>query len=364
MKLIKNEFKSIIDFHLQRIANALLLNASFINNLGLLNGKMGIAIFFYHYSGYTGKENYKNFAKELINEVFQEINIETPIDFANGLTGIGWSIEYLNKKGLVSEEKYPTLAEIDKTIYFNSLKTPLILVNKEDLCSYGLYYLSRLNEHKNENSLNILVKKQLLIYLHDDCEKMMTQDELFGFEVPILTTNQLNSLVFFLCKIQELQLFPIKITKLESFLPHYIKLKVEKSDSIIENFTLKKLLENLCSNITNKELINDYKNIIGSLEEKLKFNFQYNESLIKELNILAWYSLLYPIEYNHYSNFKALIENAFNEINNEKNWDRVIDKLYYGNIGLDNGIAGQGLSLLNYSLLKNNGSRKSNIGLL
>jgi len=46
--------KSRIDERLKRIANVLLINASFIDNPGLLNGKMGIAIFFYQYSRYTG----------------------------------------------------------------------------------------------------------------------------------------------------------------------------------------------------------------------------------------------------------------------------------------------------------------------
>ena len=32
----------------QRIANFFLSNASLINDLGLLNGKVGVAIYFYH----------------------------------------------------------------------------------------------------------------------------------------------------------------------------------------------------------------------------------------------------------------------------------------------------------------------------
>ena len=44
------ELKEQINNRLQRIANVLLLNAGFIDNLCLLNGKMGIAIFFYQYS--------------------------------------------------------------------------------------------------------------------------------------------------------------------------------------------------------------------------------------------------------------------------------------------------------------------------
>ena len=110
------ELKQRIDSHLQRIANVLLLNASFIDNLGLLNGKMGIAIFFYHYARYTDNKVYSNYAGELIDEIYEEINKNTPIDFANGLTGIGWGIEYLVKNGFVEADTDVALSEMDAGI--------------------------------------------------------------------------------------------------------------------------------------------------------------------------------------------------------------------------------------------------------
>jgi len=83
-----------INDRLQRIANVLLLNASFIDNIGLLNGKMGIAIFFNLYGRYSNKVHI-DYAGELIDELYEEININTSVDFANGLTGIGWGIQYV-----------------------------------------------------------------------------------------------------------------------------------------------------------------------------------------------------------------------------------------------------------------------------
>lgn len=113
--------KSKVDSCLQRIANVLLLNASFINNLGLLNGKMGIAIFFYQYARYTGSKMFGDYAGELIDEIYEEINTNTPVDFANGLTGIGWGIEYLVKNGFVAADTDEALAEVDNTVYRSSL---------------------------------------------------------------------------------------------------------------------------------------------------------------------------------------------------------------------------------------------------
>lgn len=96
--------KSRVDSRLRRSANVLLLNASFIDNLGLLNGKMGIAIFFYHFARYTGSKIFEEYASELLDEIYEEINTNTPVDFANGLTGVGWGIEYLVKNGFVEAD--------------------------------------------------------------------------------------------------------------------------------------------------------------------------------------------------------------------------------------------------------------------
>ncbi len=111
--------EKIID-RLRRIANVLLLNASFIDNPGLLNGKMGIAIFFYHYSRYTKNKIYEDYAGELVDEIYEEINTSTPVNFENGLTGIGWGIEYLVKNKFVQADTDEALAEIDNTIYKTS----------------------------------------------------------------------------------------------------------------------------------------------------------------------------------------------------------------------------------------------------
>ncbi len=95
---------TMIGDRLQRIANVLLLNASFLDNPGLLNGKMGIAIFCYHYSRYSKNKIYEDYAGELVDEIYEEINTSTPVDFENGLTGIGWGIEYLVKNGFVQAD--------------------------------------------------------------------------------------------------------------------------------------------------------------------------------------------------------------------------------------------------------------------
>jgi len=63
-KPIRHEFTT----H-ERIVNALLLNAGFIDNLGLMHGKMGICIFFYHVSRYTNNKVCESYADEFLEKV-------------------------------------------------------------------------------------------------------------------------------------------------------------------------------------------------------------------------------------------------------------------------------------------------------
>ena len=73
----------------QRIINTLLLNASFNDNLGLMHGKTGIAIYFFHLFRETSNQIYEDYAGELIEDIYEEISKNTPVNFENGLAGIG-----------------------------------------------------------------------------------------------------------------------------------------------------------------------------------------------------------------------------------------------------------------------------------
>lgn len=104
------------DSFLQRIAYHLILNASIVPNPGLYHGKMGIVLFLYHYSRYSGKPNCEEFAGELLNEICNEIHDGIEIDFADGLCGIGWGIEYLLDYQFLVGDSLKILSEIDTRI--------------------------------------------------------------------------------------------------------------------------------------------------------------------------------------------------------------------------------------------------------
>jgi len=101
---------------LTRIAKFLMLHGSFMNNLGLINGKMGIIIFFSHLSRYTGKKIFEDFAGEMIDEIYKEIHDHYPSDFENGLSGIAWGMEYLIQNQFVEADANAVLEDLDKMI--------------------------------------------------------------------------------------------------------------------------------------------------------------------------------------------------------------------------------------------------------
>ncbi|NDV57809.1 lanthionine synthetase LanC family protein [Bacteroides sp. 519] len=101
---------------LQTIFRYLLINSSFNNNSGLLNGKMGIVIFLCHYGRYKKSKLIAKFAEELIREIYSEMHLDYPINFKDGFCGIAWAIEYLIRQGFVESDPDAILAELDQKI--------------------------------------------------------------------------------------------------------------------------------------------------------------------------------------------------------------------------------------------------------
>lgn len=109
--------KKIMEYNLQhRIVRYLIMHSGFLKNSGLFQGKMGIVLFFSHYARYTGDRLYDEFAGELLDDVFEDINEKTPVDFEAGLCGIGWGIQYLLQNEFMEGAPDEILSDIDKKI--------------------------------------------------------------------------------------------------------------------------------------------------------------------------------------------------------------------------------------------------------
>lgn len=160
----------------QRMINTLLLHSSFIDNLGLLNGKMGISIFFYHLARKTGNPIYEDYAGELIDEIYEDINLNTPLDFANGLAGIGWGIEYLVQNHFIEADADDVFGEIDKRLMPLIHSLPPSLGLCQGVIGLGAYLLKRIqNPGASDEKIQTLINKQSMIHLISELDRR-TQD--------------------------------------------------------------------------------------------------------------------------------------------------------------------------------------------
>lgn len=89
---------------LEQIADMLLLNGTLTECPGLVNGKMGIAVFFFHYAQFTGNELFADYAMDVIGEMLDQIHVNSPADYEKGIAGIGVGMDYLIRNNFLDVE--------------------------------------------------------------------------------------------------------------------------------------------------------------------------------------------------------------------------------------------------------------------
>jgi hypothetical protein len=150
-----------MDKYLQIIANTLVLYSSTVKDVGILNGKMGILFFLYHYARFSGKQMYNDVADDLFDDILAHINSSTDDDFDNGYVGIGWLTNYLLENNFVEGNPNEVLYEIDVKIFADTGINP-----QQNICGKALYLLTRLKHNSN------VVNNEYLVKLSDSCCKL------------------------------------------------------------------------------------------------------------------------------------------------------------------------------------------------
>jgi len=146
-KPIITESSNYRDFHdqLEMIANALVHNILLIDNLGLLEGRTGLSLFFLNYSKLTGKRKFLDYAIAIIESVSNNLGaLRDNSSFSNGLSGISWYVEYLAQHGYIENDTDEILEEICicfNEISFNKLTQIGI---RNGLIGYGMHFQARM----------------------------------------------------------------------------------------------------------------------------------------------------------------------------------------------------------------------------
>ena len=197
-----------IEKHLRQIADMLVLNGILTDCPGLIHGKMGIAIFFFHYAKYTNNAMFENYAFDLLGEMQTQIHVNSQADYEKGIAGIGTGLDYLIKNKFLDADD-DIFEDFDRRMYRAVMHDPWQDFSLYDgLTGYGKYWIARLlqqgpsmqarecllciTERIEEKITNIPVNEQTDVYcfFHD-------LRQIFGFDNCIRLLKQ--------CKKWELQ---------------------------------------------------------------------------------------------------------------------------------------------------------------
>ena len=171
-----------IEKYQQALAH-LTINSSLLEDLGLFHGKMGIVLFFSHYAHITQSEYYADLAGLLLDEIYEEIHHDLPINMESGLCGIGWGIEYLVQHDFMQGDTDKILAHIDrKVMEINPLRVHDLSV-RNGLSGIIFYVTARLNAKRHKNILPfdntyLAVLNKAIIYATQSANKNEIPSEL------------------------------------------------------------------------------------------------------------------------------------------------------------------------------------------
>lgn len=187
--LIKDEaVTSVIDIQLRQIANQIASGHLPLENIGLLKGKMGLAIFLLHYSKYSNISTYESEAFKMIDTISDTINKDTAINYSQGLAGYGTAIEYLVNHGFLNTNTNEILEDIDTLIHFHLVSTPQSDVDlNSGITGLGTYFLFRLNNCVNDVN-----------HPSEDTNLQILREIVDLLETPYNTYEDLLSVIFFL----------------------------------------------------------------------------------------------------------------------------------------------------------------------
>ena len=155
---------------LKQIADYNILHGLFEKKIGLLDGQMGMSIFFFYYSRYTDNSIYANFASELLDNVCVNLSYKTPITFADGLCGIGWGIELLKKEKFIDADTDTIFSELDDKIMERNVLRVKDYSLETGLRGILAFILSRLHNGRSKGNLYAPFDELYLSNLYATCK--------------------------------------------------------------------------------------------------------------------------------------------------------------------------------------------------
>lgn len=112
-----------------------------------MHGKMGGVIFFANYAKYKNDPSFNELSDLLFEDVYENITDNAPVDFASGLCGIGWAVEYLIQNNFTEGDTDEVLKYIDGKIMEKDIRRISDYGFDKGLAGILFYVLTRLESY-------------------------------------------------------------------------------------------------------------------------------------------------------------------------------------------------------------------------
>jgi glycosyltransferase involved in cell wall biosynthesis len=141
--------------------------------IGLMTGKMGIALLLFHYAKFSLNPFFSQLAKSLLDNVVDAVSENIPLNFADGLLGIGWGINYLSLHKFIKGDVNEILSDLDLKVMEISPRR----INRYDLF-YGFggivrYIMCRLYFENRRNKDNNLFSPDFLLEVYKKSKEII-----------------------------------------------------------------------------------------------------------------------------------------------------------------------------------------------
>lgn len=126
------------------IIHHLMFQTFFHKRNGLFYGKLGIAIVFFELGRYRNNLVYTDYAEDLKNLLPNKINDKMTLDFATGLSGYGWGVEYMVQQQFIDNDNTEICTDIDRNIMLMNIQRLSDLSLEKGLEGFLHYILIRI----------------------------------------------------------------------------------------------------------------------------------------------------------------------------------------------------------------------------
>ncbi|GAA4102866.1 lanthionine synthetase LanC family protein [Mucilaginibacter panaciglaebae] len=337
--------RQINNLLLNEIAEILISKTPGVTNVGLFYGKAGIALFFYKYSLYANDNRFKKFAELLIDDVCGQMSSISSLSFSEGLSGIGWCFAHLFQNNFLDNDTDEILLEIDEIIIKKQSQHCVMYENSGDVFGSGIYCLSRLYTPEiNRNTTYLLSKTQNVLFLIDECENILYNHLSKNLYVPAIRLQTLISIVYFLLEAYKLGLNIEKVKKVLSCLPDYFKSSLKLYIDNIDRDLLLTQINEITLILNDEDCKIKCESVLEIISQVPDFKIAIG-NLTNDCCKISLYNLIYRRQLTN-SKQVGYLSDIYRIVNNNILIEDILSNVHDYNLGLNGGIAGLGLSLL------------------